>query len=93
MSIFTCSHCFANLAVESRLKIFTYLQKNGQQPVSKIVDQTILSQPTVSYHLKNMESDGLLVKNRVGKEIFYQVNENCPHHQKVCLLKQMNFSN
>ncbi len=93
MSSCLCSHCFANLAVDTKMKIFMYLKDNGQQTVSKIVQQTILSQPTVSYHLKTMEADGLLSKKRMGKKIYYQVNENCPHHEKLCLLKQMNFSN
>ncbi len=88
-----CSHCFGNLAVDSRMQIFVFLKEHGQQTVSQIVEQTVLSQPTVSYHLKNMETDGLLSKKRVGKEIYYQVNEHCPHDNKTCLLKQMDFTN
>lgn len=88
-----CSHCFSNLAVDSRMQIFTFLKDRGAKTVSEIVEQTVLSQPTVSYHLKNMETNGLLSKKRVGKEIHYQINENCPHDEKTCLLKQMNFTN
>ena len=88
-----CSHCFSNLAVDSRMQIFVFLKDKGARTVSEIVEQTVLSQPTVSYHLKNMETDGLLSKKRVGKEIYYQVNEHCPHNEKTCLLKKMNFTN
>jgi DNA-binding transcriptional ArsR family regulator len=48
---------------------------------------TILSQPTVSYHLKTMEADGLLSKKEWVKN-YYQVYENCPHHEKLCLLNK-----
>jgi len=75
------------------MQIFTFLKAKGAKTVSEIVERTVLSQPTVSYHLKNMESDGLLSKKRVGKEIYYQVNENCPHDKKTCLFKKMNFIN
>ena len=92
MKSVSCSHCFSNLAVNSRMQIFVFLKDGGQKTVSEIVEQTVLSQPTVSYHLKTMEADGLLSKKRVGKEIYYQVNKNCPHNKKICMLKQMNFT-
>lgn len=88
-----CSHCFSNLAVDSRMQIFVFLKEHGQKTVSEIVAQTVLSQPTVSYHLKTMEADGLLSKKRIGKQIYYQINDTCPHSAKVCQLKQMNFTN
>lgn len=92
MKLTSCSNCFSNLAVNSRMQIFVFLKDHGQKTVSEIVEQTVLSQPTVSYHLKNMETDGLLSKQRIGKEIYYQVNKNCPHNQKICMLKQMHFT-
>ena len=91
MKSVACSHCFSNLAVSSRMQIFVFLKDNGPKTVSEIVEQTILSQPTVSYHLKAMEIDSLLSKKRMGKEIYYQVSENCPYNQKICMLKQMSF--
>lgn len=93
MKSVSCSHCFSNLAVDSRMKIFIFLKNHGQKTVSEIVEQTVLSQPTVSYHLKAMETDCLLSKKRKGKEIYYQVNKKCPHNQKICMLKQMHFFN
>jgi len=88
-----CNHCFINLAVSSRMQIFVFLKKNGKKSVSEIVDQTSLSQPTISYHLKNMEESGLLSKQRIGKEIYYSVNKDCPNNNKICMLKQMDFAN
>ena len=66
MKSISCSHCFSNLAVDSRMQIFIFLKDHGQKTVSEIVKQTVLSQPTVSYHLKTMEADGLLSKQRIG---------------------------
>ncbi len=87
-----CSHCFSNLAVDSRMKVFLFLKDSGAKTVSEIVEQTSLSQPTISYHLKNMQEAGLLSKKRVGKEIFYDVNKECPQNNKICMLKQMDFN-
>lgn len=88
-----CSHCFSNLAVDSRMKIFLFLKENGSKIVSEVVKETSLSQPTISYHLKNMEKSGLLSKKRIGKEIYYEVNNNCPESHEICVFKQMNFTN
>jgi predicted transcriptional regulator len=70
-----------------------FLRNNGKKTVSEIVKQTALSQPTISYHLKNMQGGGLLSKQKVGKNIYYSVNKDCPTNNKICILKQMNFAN
>lgn len=75
------------------MQIFLYLKENGEQTVSKIVQQVTLSQPTISYHLKNMTAAGLLAKRRAGKEIYYAVNDRCPNNDKRCALKQLGFTN
>jgi ArsR family transcriptional regulator len=93
MKDISCNHCFANLAVDSRMKIFIFLKDNGAKTVSEIVKQTSLSQPTISYHLKSMSDAGLLSKQREGKEIFYKVNKDCPNNKEICMLKQMDFTN
>jgi len=71
--------------------IFHFLQQTGCQSVSKIVAQTTLSQPTVSYHLKQMTAAGLLEQQRQGRAIYYQVRTACPHHHSNCVLKKMDF--
>ncbi len=88
-----CSHCFSNLAVNSRMQIFLFLKDNGAKTVSNVVEQLSLSQPTISYHLKSMQEAGLLSKKRIGKEIYYDVNKDCPNDNKICMLKQMDFKN
>jgi predicted transcriptional regulator len=74
------------------MKIFLFLKENGKKTVSQVVEQTSLSQPTISYHLKNMQEASLLSKQRVGKEIYYYVNKDCPNSNEICMLKQMNFT-
>lgn len=87
-----CNNCFLNFSVDSRMQIFLFLKENGEQSVSRIVDEFKLSQPTISYHLKTMADAGILSKKRVGKEILYAVNESCPKNNKTCMLKQFNFT-
>jgi len=79
-----CSHCFRSLGVPSRMKIYMYLQEKSKASVSEIVDVVALKQPTVSYHLKDMEDQGLLISKKSGKEVYYQIGKGCGH----CILKQ-----
>lgn len=60
-----------------------YLQEKQNATVSEIVDYISLKQPTVSYHLKDMETHGLLSSKKLGKEVYYQVAKGC----KNCILK------
>ncbi len=87
-----CQSCLSNLAVPSRMHIFLFLRTSGPTTVTEIVRQMSLSQPTVSYHLKQMEESSLLSKKRVGRLIYYSVQEKCPNNQKACALKQINFN-
>ncbi len=75
------------------MKIFLFLKENGEKTVSDIVRQLDLSQPTISYHLKNMLSASLLNKRRAGKAIYYTINDRCPNNDRQCALKQLGFTN
>ena len=77
-----CSKCFRSLGVPSRMKMYIYLQNNNIATVSQIVEVVALKQPTVSYHLKEMENTGLLISKKVGKEVYYQIGGQCP----ICIL-------
>lgn len=78
-----CANCFKSLSVPSRLKIYMYLQEKNKATVSDIVSYIKLKQPTVSYHLKDMQEHGLLSSKKLGKEVYYQVAQGC----KNCILK------
>lgn len=88
-----CQSCLSNLALHTRMQIFAFLQNHGKQTVSEIVAQTSLSQPTISYHLKNMAEAKLLSKEKSGKAVYYSVNHTCPNSQQNCTLKTMQFTN
>jgi len=86
-----CTKCFGSLGIESRMKIYKFLKKNGKSTVSAVVDVVGLTQPTVSYHLKEMKDAGLLTGSKSGKEVYYSVNKSCPSNILGCFLAQANF--
>lgn len=68
-----------------------FLRSVGEASVSQIVTKMQLTQPTVSYHLKQMEQTGLLTRQRQGRSVHYRVQERCPSDSHLCALKQINF--
>lgn len=89
----TCVVCFNNLGIDSRMEIYKFLRENGKKTVSEVVDIVKLTQPTVSYHLKSMREAGILISERVGKEVYYFINEACPSNGHDCVLKNVDFHN
>ena len=81
-----CINCFKNLGVESRSKIYVLLSEQGRSNVKEITQSIGLKQPTVSYHLKEMQETGLLRRIVRGKEVFYDVNAKCPRDGKRCIV-------
>ncbi len=81
-----CTHCFSTLGVGSRMKIYKYLREKGRNTVSSLVSVVGLTQPTVSYHLKEMRDAGLLESEKLGKEVYYDVSKKCPAHSNACIL-------
>lgn len=71
--------------------IYRYLVENIEATVSSVVSHIGLTQPTISYHLKDMESNGLLKSKKVGKEVYYSINYHCPIYDCDCILKSINF--
>lgn len=68
------------------MKLFLHLEEVGEATVSQLVKFSGLKQPTVSYHLKEMEEGGILVSRKAGKEVFYKVSHACPHDSGRCAL-------
>ncbi len=69
------SFCRA-LGDQTRQDILQLLQKKGEMCVGDIVaafDRS--SQPTISHHLKILKQESLVTSRRMGKEIFYALNE------------------
>ncbi len=62
------------LADETRQKIMQICCCK-QLSVTEIVEQTGVTQPTVSHHLKILNEAGLVKVERRGKEIYYTLNQ------------------
>lgn len=68
------------------MRIYAYLKQNGEASVSEIVEIIRLKQPTISYHLKEMKEKGLVDNKKVGKEVYYDINEMCPYRTAKCVI-------
>ena len=65
---------FRSLADENRLKILVNLLE-GEKSVSEIVEQTGLSQPLISHHLKELKHSLIVKTERKGSFVFYELTE------------------
>ncbi len=72
-----CSKCFHSLGIPTKMKIFKFLSEKGRSSVNDIVSVVSITQPTVSYHLKEMQDSGLLKNKKIGKEVYYYVDPRC----------------
>lgn len=63
---------FAN---PKRLKILDLL-KDGERSVGAIVEETGISQPTVSQHLRKMRDQGVVTKREAGVENRYSIADD-----------------
>ena len=73
------------------MDIYMYLCNHEKCTVTELVNVVKLSQPTVSYHLKEMKHNGILSSKKVGKEVYYSVNYDCPHYNSECILQGIKF--
>ncbi|WP_035280225.1 ArsR/SmtB family transcription factor [Brevibacterium album] len=70
---------FRALAAASRLRILLVLTR-GEASVSGIVEETGLSQPLVSQHLKLLRSLHLVDVRRMGREAIYSFKDDHVSH-------------
>ncbi|MBI4836156.1 MAG: winged helix-turn-helix transcriptional regulator [Candidatus Abawacabacteria bacterium] len=68
-----CSQCFALLADETRLKIFSKVRA-GINQVKLLEKELAVSQPTISHHLAMLSSAGVVIASKQGRETKYQYN-------------------
>ncbi len=66
----------AALAQESRLALFRLLVKRGPEGYTpgEIVERLGIPSPTLSFHLKTLNSAGLIDVRREGRFLFYSAN-------------------
>ncbi len=75
---FCCPLAMPQMADPSKRKIYEFLSMAGEKTVSELTLMLGLKQPTVSYHLKQMEREGLLESKKEGRKVFYSVKMECP---------------
>lgn len=74
----TCPYALPQMAIRSRRRIYEYLYFEGEKTVGEIVKKLRLKQPTVSYHLKMMEKEGLVSSRKEGRKVYYKIALFCP---------------
>ena len=71
-----CTKCFNTLGIDSRMKIYRFLKEKGENTVTAVVEVVKLTQPTVSYHLKEMRDAIILFRlNEMELSTFIQIKE------------------
>ncbi len=65
---------YKSLADENRLKIVLNLAE-GEKSVSEIVEETGLSQPLISHHLKELKNSLIVKTERRSSFVFYELTE------------------
>ena len=67
---------FIALGDENRQKILMLLGKGKRICVNDITNESHLSRPAISHHLKVLKEAGILKCDKVGKEVYYYCNKN-----------------
>ncbi len=81
-----CPECFKARSTDVRAEIIDLLAGNGEKTVSEIVGHFKLKQPTISYHLSELESTGLVTSRNNGRFVYYKLSSHCPADREHCLL-------
>lgn len=67
------AYIFKVLGDETRLKILAMLHK-GETCACKILAEFRFTQPTLSYHMKQLVNSELVTMRKDGKWVYYQIN-------------------
>lgn len=65
---------FIALGDEHRQRIMLTFEKGERLTVGQIAEVSTLSRPAVSHHLKILRAAGVLEAEKIGKEVYLQVN-------------------
>lgn len=76
-------------AVNHRLRseILLHIEKKGQLTVTELVIILRLEQPVVSQHLGILRQAGIVITNRQGKHILYELDKDYIHHVQESAVK------
>lgn len=74
---------FDALSDNNRCQIFRVFTKRTNLNVSEIASLLGTSLSLTSQHLKILENSQLLIREKIGREVFYRVNEQDPIVQSI----------
>jgi ArsR family transcriptional regulator len=66
--------CFKALSDVARLRIVAQLAASGELNVSELVEALQVSQPLISWHLRQLEKVGLVEVRREGRQAYCSLN-------------------
>ncbi|MUV38469.1 Transcriptional repressor SmtB like protein [Lentibacillus sp. JNUCC-1] len=76
---------FKLLSSDARLSIMKLLQRQ-ECCVCELTAALEMTQPAISQHLKKLREGGLIIEERRGQWIYYQMNQSSPLHQVLTVL-------
>lgn len=80
---------FKLLSDETRLRVLSYLAREGELHVTALCDKLGQSQPAVSHHLALLRVAGLIEARRDGKHNFYSVRAKHFHRLMKDVFKNL----
>ena len=83
--MFDCLSFYKNLADDTRLKSLLLIAKHQTLCVCDIQTALNLSQPKVSRHLADLRKSELVIAERRGKWMYYQIHPQLPAWAKQVL--------
>jgi DNA-binding transcriptional ArsR family regulator len=69
-----CSPIFLALADPIRQDIIMMLTRHDSLNVAQITERSPMSRSAISHHLKILRQAGLILSNKVGTEIYYELD-------------------
>ncbi|MCR5275591.1 MAG: metalloregulator ArsR/SmtB family transcription factor [Clostridiales bacterium] len=67
--------CFEVLSDPTRMQILSILSEGKKLRAKDILEHLKISQPTLSHHMQLLVSEKIVHANKVGRECFYNINE------------------
>lgn len=80
---------YKSLAEETRLKSLLLISQHRELCVCDLMTALSLSQPKVSRHLAELRKNGLVIDERRGKWVYYQINPQLPNWMREVLIMSM----
>lgn len=74
------SDLFVALGDAHRQRILLSFEKNERLTILQVVEASQLSRTAVTHHLKVLERGGALQSEKIGREVYFQVNKDWMQH-------------